>query len=96
MDHHFQVGDQVWLHINKDRLISKGKKLKPLRYGTFTILDKVGNNYFWLDLPPYMKMYSIVNVDNLKLYEPPMIMDQEDNSHVLSVDDFAPEYLDEL
>ena len=43
-----------------------------------------------------MKMYSIVNVDNLKLYEPPMIMDEEENVHVASVDNFAPKYIDEL
>ena len=43
-----------------------------------------------------MWMYSNVNVENLNLYEPPMIMDQEDNVHVPSIDDFAPKYLDQL
>ena len=42
-----------------------------------------------------MKMYSIVNVDNLKLYEPPMIVDQEEDVHAPYVDDFAP-YLNTL
>jgi hypothetical protein len=46
IDHHFQIGDQVWLHISKDRLQGESKKLKPIRYGPFTILDKVGNNVF--------------------------------------------------
>jgi hypothetical protein len=54
IDHHFQIGDQVWLHISKDRLQGEGRKLKPIRYGPFTILDKVGNNAFRLELPPYM------------------------------------------
>lgn len=27
VDHHFQVGYQVWLHINKEILKSEGKKL---------------------------------------------------------------------
>jgi hypothetical protein len=40
VDHQFQVGDQVWLHINKDRLKGEGKKLNPIRYGPFTILDQ--------------------------------------------------------
>ena len=40
------------------------------------LLHKVGNNDFWLELSPYMQMYFIVNVENLKLYEPPMIVDQ--------------------
>lgn len=43
-----------------------------------------------------MQMYSIVNVENLKLYEPPLIMDTEEVGAVPKVDDFAPEYLDEL
>jgi hypothetical protein len=37
-----------------------------------------------------MKMYSMVNVENLKLYEPPMIMDKDEGVQVLKVDDFSP------
>jgi hypothetical protein len=37
-----------------------------------------------------------VNVENLKLFEPPMIMDQDEEVSIPSVDEFAPEYLDEL
>ena len=96
VDHHFQVGDQVWIHIGKDRLICEGKKPKILRYGSFTILDKVRNNVFQIDFPPYKNMYYVVNVDNWKLYEPLMIMDQEENVHVPSVGGFSPEYLDEF
>ena len=43
-----------------------------------------------------MKMYSVMNVENLKLYEPPIIMYQEENAHLPYVDDFALEYLDVL
>ena len=38
-----------------------------------------------------MYMYSIVNVEKMKLYEPPMIMDQGENVQVPSIDDV--EYL---
>lgn len=41
-------------------------------------------------------MYSVVNVENLKLYEPLVIMDQGENVLVVSIDDFAPKYLNEL
>ena len=41
-------------------------------------------------------MYSIVRLENLKLYDSPMIMDQEDNAHVPYVDDFEPKYIDEV
>jgi hypothetical protein len=43
-----------------------------------------------------MKTYLIVNVENLKLFYPPMIMDQDEEVSIPSVDEFAPEYLDEL
>ncbi|XP_059068929.1 uncharacterized protein LOC131859332 [Cryptomeria japonica] len=74
----------------------EGKKLKPIRYGPFEILEKIGTNAFRINLPPYMQIYSVVNVENLKLYEPPMIFDEEANIQVPSVDDLAPEYMSEL
>jgi len=73
--HQFKARDQVWLSISKDRLQGEGKKLKPIRYGPFKILEKIGSNAFRLDLPPYMQIYSIGNVENLRLYEPPLIED---------------------
>jgi hypothetical protein len=30
VDHSFEVGDEVWLYINKERLKGEGKKLKPI------------------------------------------------------------------
>ncbi|XP_057869413.1 uncharacterized protein LOC131076304 [Cryptomeria japonica] len=96
IDHHFQVGDRVWLHISKETMQGEGKKLKPIRYGPFEILEKIGTNAFRLNLPPYMQIYSVVNVENLKLYEPPMIFDEEANIQVPLVDDLAPEYMSEL
>ena len=74
----------------------EGKKLRTIQYGPFNILEKIGTNAFHLDLPTYMQMYSVVNVENLKLYEPPMIIDEDGSIQVLAVDDFSPEYLDEL
>lgn len=38
----------------------------------------------------------VVNVEKLKLYESPMIMDLEKNGQVPSIDDFPLEYLDKL
>eukprot|EP00253_Pinus_taeda_P032598 PITA_32598 len=73
MEHSFQVGDQVWLYISEDRMQGEGKKLKPIRYGPFKILEKIGENDFHLDLPAYMHIYSVVNVDCLRLFEPSLI-----------------------
>ena len=41
-------------------------------------------------------MYYVVNVENLKLYEPLMIVDQYVQVQAPFVDEFAPEYLNEL
>jgi hypothetical protein len=96
VDHSFQAGDEVWFYISKESLKGEGKKLKPIRHGAFKILEKIGNNAFCLDLPPYMKMYAIVNVENLRLHEPPLIDDQGEHAHIPSIDDFSPECLSEL
>jgi hypothetical protein len=74
----------------------EGKNLKLIHYGPFKILDKIGTNAFWLELPPYMQIYSVVNVENLRLYEPPMIEDQGENVQIPTIEDFAPEYMNEL
>ena len=74
----------------------EGKKLKPIRYGPFKVLEKIGENDFRLDLPAYMHIYSVVNVENLRLFEPSLIEDPEEKSHLPSIDDLLPEYLNEL
>jgi hypothetical protein len=43
-----------------------------------------------------MQMYAVVNVENLKLYEPPLIDDQGEHVQIPSIDDFSPEYLTEF
>ena len=96
VEHSFQVGDQVWLYISKDRMQGEGKKLKPIRYGPFKILDKIGENAFRLDLPAYMQIYSVVNAENLRLYEPSLIEDPEEQSQLPSIGDLLSKYLNEL
>ena len=44
----------------------------------------------------YMQMYSVVNVENLRLYEPPLIDDQGSDVQIPSIEDFSPKFLDEL
>ncbi|GJZ17640.1 hypothetical protein Tco_0553763, partial [Tanacetum coccineum] len=84
----FQEGDLVWLHLGKERLKGEGKKLKPIRYGPFRILKKVGENACQLELPAYMEMYSVVNVDKLKLFEPSML-DEELGESLPAVEDIT-------
>jgi hypothetical protein len=75
----FRVGDKVWLQLNKE--IIYGKKIKAIWYGPFEVVKNVGDHSYRLILPPYMHIYLVVNVENLKLYEPSML-DQEEE-HVL-------------
>jgi hypothetical protein len=64
----FKVGYRGWLQLNKERLQGSSKNTKALQYGRFEVLEKVGDNTYKLSLPPYMCIYSLVNVENLKLY----------------------------
>ena len=70
--------------------------MKPIRYGPFKIIDKIGENAFRLDLLAYIQIYSVVNVENLRLYEPSMIEDLEEQGQLPSIEDLLPEYLNEL
>ena len=57
--------------------------MKPIRYGLFRIIDQIGDNAFRLDLPPYLGMYSVINVVYLKLFEPPLLDDEGDDKMIL-------------
>ena len=84
------------MKFGKKRLQVKGKKMKPILYGPFKILENIGDNAFRFDLPLYMQIYFIVNVENLSFYEPPLIEDQRENVQIPSIEDLSPQYLDEL
>ena len=43
-----------------------------------------------------MHIYSVVNADCLRLFEPSLIEDPEEQSQLPSIDDLLPEYLNEL
>jgi hypothetical protein len=71
--HKFQVGDKVWLHLQKERLIEPHWKIRPLRYGSYTITKVVGDNAFELNIPPFLGMHPMFNVDLLRPYFPPLL-----------------------
>jgi hypothetical protein len=76
--HKFQVGDKVWLHLQNERLIGPHQNLLPLRYGLYTITKAMGDNYFELNIPPFLGLHPVFNVDLLLPYFPPLL----DNSEV--------------
>ena len=61
--------------------------MKPIHYGPFKIIKQVGNNDFQLDFPSYIQMYSVVNVENLRLYELPLIFFHESDIQLPSIDE---------
>jgi hypothetical protein len=71
--HQFQVGDTVWLHLQKECLIEPHRKLWPFHYGPYTITKVVGSNSFELNTPPFLGMHPVFNVDLLQPYFPPLL-----------------------
>ncbi|KAF8405865.1 hypothetical protein HHK36_007943 [Tetracentron sinense] len=90
VEHQFQVGDMVWLYLGNDRLKGAYKKLKPIWYGLFKIVEQYGENAFKLDLLGYMQMYSVVNVENLRLFEPSLLDERKDTTILPTVHDLVP------
>jgi hypothetical protein len=78
-DHKFHVGDKVWFYLCKEQLQGETKKLDPLRYGPFEIIEKVNESTFRIKLPSYMQIISVVNVENLKLFKPSMLDEEEEH-----------------
>jgi hypothetical protein len=71
--HKFQVGKNFWLHFQKERLTGPHRKLGPLRYGMYTITKDVGDNSFELNIPPFLGMHPVFNMDLLRPYFPPLL-----------------------
>jgi hypothetical protein len=73
VSHKFQVGDKVWLHLQKEFLTGPHRKLHPLHYGPYTITKVVGDNSFELSIPPFLGLHPMFNVDLLRPYFPPLL-----------------------
>ena len=67
------MGEKVWLHLQKEHLTGPHCKIRPLRYGSYTITKAVGNNAFELSIPPFLGLHPVFNVDHLRPYFPPLL-----------------------
>jgi hypothetical protein len=67
------MGDKVWLHLQKERLIGPHRKLHPLHYGSYTITKVVGDNDFELNVPSFLGLHLVFNMDLLQPYFPPLL-----------------------
>ena len=72
MQHNFQVGDKVWLHL-QEGLAGPQCKLHPLRYGPYTITNAIVDNAFELSILPFLGLHLVFNVDRLRPYFPPLL-----------------------
>ena len=67
----FQVGENVYLHINpKSSSLSIGScaKLAPQYCGYFDILERIGPMEYRIELPPSVKFHDVFHVLFLKIY----------------------------
>ena len=88
--HKFQVGDKVWLHLQKERLTWPHQKLLPLRYGFYTITKVVCDNDFELNIPPFLGMHPIFNVALLRTYLP-LLLDTSEITEQLTPTELKPD-----
>ena len=84
------MGDKVWLHLQKERLIGSHRKLHPLRYRPYTITKAVGNNAFELSIPPFLGLQPVFNVDRLRPYFSPLL-DTSDIAEQLTPTELIPD-----
>jgi hypothetical protein len=90
--HKFQVGDKVWLHLQKERLTGPHQKLHPLHYGPYTITKAVGDNDFELNIPPFLGLHPMFNMDLLRPYFPPLL-DTSEIEEQLTPTELNPDYM---
>jgi hypothetical protein len=67
------VGDKVWFHLQKEHLTEPHRKLHPLHYGSYTITKAMGDNSFELNIPTFLGLHPVFNVDLLRPYFPPLL-----------------------
>ena len=84
----------MWLHLQKERLAGPHRKLRPLRYGPYTITKAVGDNAFELSIPPFLGLHLVFNVDRLRPYFPPLL-DTSDVAEQLTPTDLNPDCMEQ-
>jgi len=65
----FKEGDLVWVNLRKERFPTRRKnKLSPRADGPFTVIQKVGDNAYKVDLPGDYGVHATFNVGDLSPY----------------------------
>ena len=79
---------------NKEPLVGPRRKLRPVRYGPYTITKAVGDNSFELSIPPFLVLHPLFNVDCLQPYFPPL-MDTSGMAEQLTPIELKPDYMEQ-
>ena len=93
VSHKFQVGDKVFLRLQKECLDGPHHKLHPLQYGPYAITKVVWNNSFELNIPLFLGLQPVFNVDNLRSYFPPLL-DTSDIVEQFTQTKLIPNYME--
>ena len=86
------MGNKVWLHLQKECLTGPHQNIHPLYYGSYTITKALGDNAFELNIPPFLGLHPIFNVDLLHPYFPPLL-DTSDIAEQLTPTELNPDYI---
>ncbi|XP_073353940.1 uncharacterized protein [Aegilops tauschii subsp. strangulata] len=69
----FEQGDLVWVHLRNDRFPEQRKcKLQPRGDGPFTVLERINDNAYKIDLPEEYGVSPTFNVSDLSPYFGPL------------------------
>ena len=84
----------MWLHLQIEQLVGPHRKLRLLRYGPYTITKALGENAFELNIPPFLGLHPIFNVDRLHPYFPPLL-DTSDIAEQLTPIELNPDCMEQ-
>jgi len=66
----FQLGDWVWMHMNKERFPNHRKsKLQPLSDGPLQVVERIYDNAYKVNLPGEYGVNSTFNVVDLTSFD---------------------------
>ena len=68
--------------------------MKPLRYGPYNILKQIGEKAFQLDIPAYLGLHPIFNVDLLQPYHAPLL--EQNDLQIAKPKDIHPDVQEPL
>lgn len=89
-ERHFEVGDHVYLklqpYVQSSLALRSNQKLSFQFFGPYTVLRRVGEVAYQLDLPPMSHIHDVVHVSQLKKYIPPKTQVYTDLSLIRTAD----------